>query len=198
MGWANGVMFPIFVSICHFLSALICGHLPQVIFRVSSNARTKTLRRNLKTASSRTMSTYVDWNLVLKIEIHYRAMNVSSCVEKIDYQYVCVWSILGPRDHDLFGTRWKQRFWLHNVHFTMRTNNNWSLVLAIESTIWHDEMTSWLTINMLYVIFMRVKGPWSIWDKMKTTRKKLIALFLPLSPFTIRRHHEKSILIMRK
>ena len=136
MGWANGVMFPIFVSICHFLSALICGHLPQVIFRVSSNARTKTLRRNLKTASSCTLSTYIDWNLVLTIEIHYRAINMSSCVEKIHYQYVCVWSILGPRDHDLFGTRWKQLFWLHNVHFTMKTNNNCSLVLAIESTIW--------------------------------------------------------------
>ena len=83
------------------------------LFRVSSNARTKTIRRNLKTASSRTMSTYVVWNLVLIIEIHDRAMNMSSCVEKIDYQYVCVWSISGPRDHDLFGTRWKQRFWLH-------------------------------------------------------------------------------------
>ena len=108
MVWASGVMFPIFVSICHFLSALICGHLPQVIFRVSSNARTKTLRRNLKTASSCTMSTYVDCNLVLIIEIHDRAKNMSSEVKKIDYQYVCVWSISGPRDHDLFGTRWKQ------------------------------------------------------------------------------------------
>ena len=136
MGWANGVMFPIFVSICHFLSALICGHLPQVIFRVSSNARTKTLRRNLKTASSCTPSTCINWNLVLTIEIHYRAMNMSSCVEKIDYQYVCVWSISGPRDRGLFGTRWKQRFWLHNEHFTMKTNNNCSLVLVIESTIW--------------------------------------------------------------
>ena len=47
-------------------------------------------------------------------------------------------------------------------------------------------------INMLRVIFIRPKRPWSIWDKMKTTRKQFILLFLPLSPFTLRRHDKNN------